>query len=142
MRKTTALRSDDAVPHPSLWMALDLQEHQKDQKHIEDAHQSQYGTTVDIHACYLSYLSLYHGNTSLSLIISQCPARQKRIAFQDPREPLRALTIGLSKEKQNDQKTIEYAHQSPYGDPAEGQYSDLRSYSVDHGHISSPPVVY
>jgi hypothetical protein len=58
-----------------------LYEHQECQKKIEYAHQSQYRTPVDIHACYLRYFFfyfLYHGSTSLLFVIPKCPYATKK----------------------------------------------------------------
>jgi hypothetical protein len=50
--------------------------------------------------------------------------------------------IGLSQEEQDNQETIEYAHQPQYGEPIEIHGRDPGCLSVDHGSTASPLAAY
>ena len=58
-----------------------LQEHQKDQKTIEYAHQPEDEAPIDVHGGnlngILSILSCDHGGTSFAPVIYECPTLQK-----------------------------------------------------------------
>ena len=55
-----------------------LPKHQKDDKHIKQAHQPQNGSAVDVQSSNLSYLSVDHGSALLLFYLSMSAGPQQK----------------------------------------------------------------
>ena len=75
-QRKTAPGNRGHAPRPS--SIHTLYEHQENQKHVEYAHQAQYGAPVNIDGGKVKFFFADHGSTSLLFVISKCPYATKR----------------------------------------------------------------